>query len=197
VTGSVPERKSGSVPGSGFEIVGSTDVCDAGFLSVARVDVRGPDGESLVRHVVRHPGAVVVVPIDGEGRVVMVRQWRVAAGRELLEVPAGKRDVDGEPPEETARRELEEEIGVRPGALELLCEFYNSPGFCDEYTHLYLATELTATVRAAVTAEEDAMTIESVALDDVDDLVARREIVDAKTLVGVYAARAFLRGAQA
>ena len=63
-------------------------------------------------------------------------------GGELLEVPAGKRDVDGEAPEATANRELEEEIGYRAGRLEPLCEFYNSPGFCDEYTYLFLATEL-------------------------------------------------------
>ena len=69
----------------------------------------------------------------------MARRRRSAT---LLEVPAGKRDVDGEPPEATANRELEEEIGYRAGRLELLCEFYNSPGFCDEYTYLFLATEL-------------------------------------------------------
>jgi len=196
--GSVPERRSGSVPErpSEFEIVGSTVVCDAGFLSVSRVDVRDVrSDEALVRHVVHHPGAVVVVPVDDQDRVVMVRQWRVAADRELLEVPAGKRDVDGESPEATAARELEEEIGMRAGSLQLLCEFYNSPGFCDEYTHLFLATDLVPTARAAATAEEAAMTIELVALDAVDDLVARRDVVDAKTIIGVYAARAFLRGA--
>ena len=84
---------------------------------------------------------------------------------------------------------------MRAGSLELLCEFYNSPGFCDEYTHLFLATDLTPTARAAATAEEGAMTIESVALDAVDDLVAKRAVIDAKTIVGLYAARAFLRGA--
>ncbi|MFI5046705.1 MAG: NUDIX hydrolase [Acidimicrobiia bacterium] len=179
-----------------FEIVGSTVVCEAGFLSVSRVDVRSRlTDESLVRHVVHHPGAVVVVPVDAQDRVVMVRQWRVAADRELLEVPAGKRDVPGEAPEATAARELEEEIGMRAGSLRPMCEFYNSPGFCDEYTHLFLATDLTPTTRAAATAEEGAMTIEPVALDSVDDLVARRVVVDAKTIVGIYAARAFLRGA--
>src|SRR5258707_6895001 len=98
----------------------------------------------------------------------MVRQWRVAAGRNLLEVPAGKRDVDGEAPEATANRELEEEIGYHAGRLDPLCEFYNSPGFCDEYTYLFLATELETRARAAVSAEEAAMTIERVPLAAVD-----------------------------
>ena len=178
-----------------FEVVGATVVCEAGFLSVSRVDVRAPDGEALVRHVVHHPGAVVVVPVDDTGHVVMVRQWRVAARRALLEVPAGKRDVPGEPPELTATRELEEEVGMRAGSVRPLCEFYNSPGFCDEYTHLYLATDLVPTERGAVTAEEGAMTIERIHLDAFDDLVASRDVVDAKTIVGVYTARASLRGA--
>ncbi|MET0628321.1 MAG: NUDIX hydrolase [Acidimicrobiia bacterium] len=183
------------IPRDQFEIVDSTVVWDAGFLSASRISVRAPDGESLERHVVHHPGAVVVVPIDAEGRVVMVRQWRVAAGRSLLEIPAGKRDVAGEPPETTAARELEEEIGQRPGTLHALCEFYNSPGFCDEYTYLFLATDLVPTARAAVSAEEAAMTVEAVALDDIDALIARRELVDAKSIIGVLTARSFLRGA--
>jgi 8-oxo-dGTP pyrophosphatase MutT (NUDIX family) len=178
-----------------FEIVDTTRVCDAGFLAVDRVQVRSLDGELLERHVVRHPGAVVVVPLDADDNVVMVRQYRVAADRALLEIPAGKRDVAGEAPEATAARELEEEVGMRPGELRLLCEFYNSPGFCDEYTHLFLATDLVETERDAVSAEEAAMEIERVPLDAFDELIARGEVVDAKTIVGVYATRALLRGA--
>ena len=90
---------------------------------------------------------MVPVIVDRCGDAFLVRQWRVATGVELLEVPAGKRDVDGEAPETTANRELEEEIGYRAGRLDLLCEFYNSPGFCDEYTYLFLATELEARTR--------------------------------------------------
>jgi len=178
-----------------FDIVGSTVVCEAGFLALSRLEVRALDGETLERHVVHHPGAVVVVPVDDDGNVVMVRQWRAAVGGTLLEIPAGKRDVPGEPPEVTAARELEEEVGRRAGSLQLLCEFYNSPGFCDEYTHLYLATGLTPVAAHAVSAEEAAMTEELVSLDAVDDLVARRELVDAKSIIGVLTARAFLRGA--
>jgi ADP-ribose pyrophosphatase len=175
----------------GFRVVGSDTLCEAGFLSLARLRVVGDDGEEFDRHVVHHPGAVVVVPvIDGEA--LLVRQWRVATGRALLEVPAGKRDVEGEPPETTANRELEEEIGYVAGRLDKLCEFYNSPGFCDEYTHLFLATELEARSRAAVSHEEAAMTIERIPLARVDALVASRELVDAKSIIGLLLARQFL-----
>jgi len=175
---------------AGFRVVGSDTLCDAGFLSMARLRVVG-HGEEFDRHVVHHPGAVVVVPVI-DGDAVLVRQWRVATGRVLLEVPAGKRDVEGEPPETTANRELEEEIGYVAGRLDKLCEFYNSPGFCDEYTHLFLATELEERTRAAVSHEEAAMTIERVALDRVDDLVASGELVDAKSIIGLLLARTFL-----
>jgi ADP-ribose pyrophosphatase len=180
----------------GFRVVGSDTLCDAGFLSLARLRVASDEGEEFDRHVVHHPGAVVVVPVlprdDGGHDAVLVRQWRVATGQALLEVPAGKRDVEGEAPETTANRELEEEIGHVAGRLDKLAEFYNSPGFCDEYTHLFLATELAATARAAVSHEEAAMTIEQVALDRVDELVATRELVDAKSIIGLLLARQFL-----
>jgi len=173
----------------GFRVLGSSTLCDAGFLSVSRLRVAGPDGDEFDRHVVHHPGAVVVVPVianpDGGSDALLVRQWRVATGATLLEVPAGKRDVVGEPPEATANRELEEEI-------DPLCEFYNSPGFCDEYTYLYLATELDARERGAVSAEEAAMTIERVPLDRVDELIATRRLVDAKSIIGLVLARQFL-----
>jgi ADP-ribose pyrophosphatase len=137
-----------------------------------------------------------VVPVADDGSVLMVRQYRAAVGRPLLEVPAGKRDVDGEPPEATAVRELEEEIGQRAATLVPLCEFYNSPGFTDEYTYLFLATDLEPTARAAVSAEEEEMSLESVSLDDVDALIAAGELVDAKSIIGVLMARARLRAAR-
>jgi ADP-ribose pyrophosphatase len=189
------EGEAASREGDGFRVVGSETLCEAGFLSLARLRVTG-HGDDFDRHVVHHPGAVVVVPVlprdDGGSDVLLVRQWRVAAGEELLEVPAGKRDVDGEALETTANRELEEEIGYVAGRLEELCEFYNSPGFCDEYTHLFLATELEARPRAPVRHEEAAMTIERVGLEHVDELIGTRELVDAKSIVALLLARQHL-----
>ena len=104
VAGSVPAPEGGPAPASEvFRVVERTTLCEAGFLTVERRRVAGPDGDEFDRHVVLHPGAVVVVPVDADGNALLVRQYRVAAGRDLLEVPAGKRDVPGEPPDVTAR----------------------------------------------------------------------------------------------
>jgi 8-oxo-dGTP pyrophosphatase MutT (NUDIX family) len=168
-----------------FRVVDSTSRCRSGFLELVELAVEGPDGDRHTRSVVRHPGAVVAVPVVDDD-AILVRQFRAAAGRALLEVPAGKRDVAGEAPEATAARELEEEIGQSPGRLRKLAEFYNSPGFCDEYTHLYCATELSALAeRRGVTAEEEAMSIERVPLAATADLIAAGELIDAKSIVGL------------
>jgi ADP-ribose pyrophosphatase len=159
------------------------------LISVAEAEFEGPDGSRFERDVVHHPGAVSVVPLTSDGRMLLVRQYRAATDSEMLEIPAGKRDVDGEPPEVTAGRELEEEVGMRAGTLRKLAEFYNSPGFCDEHSHVFLATDLE---RAEVTAhgvEEEHMTIETVALADVPRLIATGELVDAKSIIGLTLAR--------
>ncbi|MCJ7670822.1 MAG: NUDIX hydrolase, partial [Acidimicrobiia bacterium] len=101
---------------SGFRVVESATRWRGAFLEAVDAQVADVDGATFQRDVIRHPGAVVVVPVTTDReRVILVRQFRAAIDGELLEVPAGKRDVDGEPPEETARRELEEEIGYRAG----------------------------------------------------------------------------------
>lgn len=181
----------------GFRIIGQSTVAAAGFLQLADLRVEGPDGAVHERFVVRHPGAVVVVPVTDDGaHALLVRQYRVAVDAALLEVPAGKRDVTGEPPEATAHRELEEEIGHRARSLVPLAEFYNTPGFCDEYTYLYCAHGLVALPeRNTQTAEEHEMQIERVALADVEGLIATREIVDAKTIIGLLLAKAHLAAA--
>ena len=151
-----------------------------------------PDGNEFQRDVVHHPGAVVVVPVIA-GDVVLVRQYRAAIDDILLELPAGKRDVTDEPVEVTAHRELEEEVGMRAGSMEKMAEFYNSPGFCDEHSFLFLATDLTPCATSFQGHEEQHMTIERVPLDDVPGLIASGELVDAKSIVGVCLARERLR----
>lgn len=179
-----------------FRVTSATTRATGGFLELVEAQLHGPDDQIHTRFLVRHPGAVVAVPVDADGHhVFLIRQYRVAADRTLLEIPAGKRDVEGEPPHETARREIEEEIGVRPGRLVPLCEFYNSPGFCDEYTYLYCALDLEPlAARHPVTAEEATMTVERVPIDAIEDLITRREIVDAKTIVGLLLTRRYLSG---
>ncbi len=170
---------------AGFRSLGEEEVYRGPLIAVAHGRFAAPDGSEFDRDVVHHPGAVSVVPVVDGRSVLLVRQFRAAVGRELLEIPAGKRDVAGEPPEETARRELVEEVGRRAGRLEKLAEFYNSPGFCDELSHVYLATDLTDAEPDAQGIEERHMTVEQVALDDVPGLIAAGEITDAKTIIGL------------
>jgi ADP-ribose pyrophosphatase len=177
-----------------FRVVGTSTVASTEFLDLVDLAVKGPDGEVHQRFVVRHPGAVVVVPIeDDREHVLLVRQYRAAIDGNVLEVPAGKRDVDGEAPEATAHRELEEEIGHRARTLIPLAEFYNTPGFCDEYTYLFAALGLHALdARDTQTAEEHEMEVVRLALADVPRMIEAREIVDAKTIIGLTLARAHL-----
>ena len=173
-----------------FRKVGEEPVFTGSLISVGIGTFSGPDGDTFERDVVHHPGAVSVVPVVEEGTaVLLVRQYRAAIDRDLLEIPAGKRDVPGEPPETTARRELEEEVGMRAGRLEKLGEFFNSPGFCDEHSHVFLALDLDPCASSAHGVEERHMTIEQVSLDSVPGLVAAGEIMDAKTIIGLCLAR--------
>jgi ADP-ribose pyrophosphatase len=159
------------------------------LISLGEGSFVGPDGDEFTRDIVHHPGAVSVVPLEADGTVLLVRQYRAAIDRELLEIPAGKRDVADEPPELTAHRELAEEVGRRAGRMELLGTFFNSPGFCDEFSYTYLARDLSEVPIEAHSVEESAMTIERVSLDDALGLVQSGEIVDAKTVIGLLLAK--------
>ena len=142
-----------------------------------------PDGSKSIREVVEHPGAAVIVPVDSEGRVHLVRQYRDAAAQEMLEVPAGKLHP-GEDPSDCARRELAEELGLESGKLTHLASFYSSPGFCDEVLHAYMAQELVP-VQGEVDREEF-LEPEMRQLDPVGELV--RGFKDAKSIIGVLLA---------
>jgi ADP-ribose pyrophosphatase len=177
------------VPNEVFKKTGEHVLYTGSLVSLARGGFSAPDGSSFERDIVHHPGAVSAVPfIEESGEVVMVRQYRAAVDRELLEIPAGKRDVAGETPEATARRELIEEIGMAAGRLEWLGEFYNSPGFSDEYSYVYLAVDLEQAEPASQGVEEQHMSIERVPLVSVPDLIRERRIVDAKSIIGLMLA---------
>lgn len=113
------------------------------LINVTHMEVILPDGRTSLREIVRHPGGAAVVPLDGEGNVVLVRQHRVAPDLVTLEIPAGKLDRPGEDPLLAAARELEEETGLRAGRIQWLTTMLPTPGYCTERLHLYLATELT------------------------------------------------------
>jgi ADP-ribose pyrophosphatase len=147
-----------------------------------RVDeVERSDGHRTTREIVEHPGAVAIVAWDGE-RLAMVRQWRHATGEVLLEIPAGTLEPD-EPPLETARRELAEEVGLAAAHWEAGPRFFTAPGFCDEVMQVYLATDLTESMANAdddEVLEPSWMTLAD-ALAAVDDGTIR----DAKSIVGI------------
>jgi ADP-ribose pyrophosphatase len=174
-----------------FRIVASRSLLDLGRgVRVESAIVKGPDGGRFERDVIRHPGAVAVVPVLADGRAVLVRQWRVAAEEAILEIPAGLRDVAGEPTEETARRELAEEAGYRAtDELVLLTSCWTAVGLLDEVCHIYLATGLEPCASDRQGVEEQAITIELVALDDVSSMVTDGRLRDAKTILGLLLAR--------
>jgi len=189
----VPSDGEGAAGTAGdFEVLGETTIFDGYLVTLVEADVVGPDGKHFQREIVRHPGAVTVVPVDDQNQVVLVRQFRTALGTTVLEAPAGTRDVDGEPPDATARRELAEEAGVDAAALELLVASYNSPGYCDQRTWIYLATGLSPCATARSGVEERWMTVERVPLHDLERLIADGTLVDVDTIVGMALARTVL-----
>jgi ADP-ribose pyrophosphatase len=151
--------------------------------------VRLPDGRETTREVAEHRGAVAIVAVDAQGRVILVRQYRHAVERDLLEIPAGTLEPD-EPPEQTAPRELKEETGYSAQRWEPLGRFYPSPGVLSEEMHLYLARDLVEGMSEAM--EDENIEVEKVPLPDALDMVARGEIVDAKSIVGLLLAQKIL-----
>ena len=159
-----------------------------GVVTVTEAVFRAPDGARFEREIVRHPGAVSVVPLIDDATVLLLRQYRAAVDAELLEIPAGKRDVPGEAPDLTAQRELVEEVGRRAGRLEELARFHNSPGFTDEHSIVYRGRDLHEEPRAPQGVEEQHMSIQEVAMADVEDMITAGLIVDAKTIIGLLLA---------
>jgi len=174
---------------TGFGKVSEREIHRGHVISTAVGTFVAPDGTEFERDLVHHPGAVSVVPLLESGSVILVRQYRAAVDDYLLEIPAGKRDVVGEQPIVTAQRELAEEIGMTADHLELLAEFYNSPGFSDEHSSTFLARGLHETAMQRDGIEEQSMEIEHVPLAVVPSLIHAGEITDAKTIIGLMMTR--------
>lgn len=149
-------------------------------LNVETVEL--PNGATAELEIVRHPGAAAVVPMKPDGSVILIRQFRHAAGGFIYEIPAGKLNP-GEDPRACAARELEEEIGLRAGSLELLTSIFTAPGFTDEVIHVFLGTGL-APGRQQLDRDEVLEVVE-MPLDKAVALVRDRTITDAKTIVGL------------
>jgi len=177
--------------------VTGSDVLARGRIVTLRTDtVRMPGGEIAVREVVEHPGAVAVVALDARGNVLLIRQYRHPAAAMLWELPAGLRDVKGEPLVRTAQRELLEETGYRAADWLVLIDYYPSPGISTERIRIYLARNLTLVPepeRGYVPEHEEAyLTVDWVPLDEAVRLALRGDLHNGVAILGIlsaYAAR--------
>lgn len=175
-------------PAQDFRHVGDHRVHSGHVWSVVVADFESPAGP-IQRDVVRSPGSVGIVPVlfdpEGVASVVLVEQYRPALDRSIVEIPAGMRDVADEPPEQTAVRELAEEVGLTAERIEHLVTIAPSPGMTDATSIIYVATGCTQCDRNAQGPEEQAMSIRHLPLADAVRMVTTGEIIDAKTVVAL------------
>ena len=154
--------------------------------------IKGDAKKTATREAVWHFGACAILPLTQDGKIIMVRQYRYAAGQPMLEVPAGKLEHNGESPDGCATRELEEEAGVTAGEMIPLGFVYTSPGFCNEKIYLYFAKDLQPGKQHLD--PDEFMNLESYTPKEVEDLINKNEIVDAKTIAAFARARQYLPG---
>jgi ADP-ribose pyrophosphatase len=166
-----------------FELLSSVKTYQGRAFDVRRDRVRLPGGKQAELDIVDHPGAVTLVPVDSQGRVWLVRQYRHAAGIELLELPAGTLGP-AETPEACARREIREEIGMAAGRLEKIGEFFLAPGYSTEYMHVFLATDLSPDPLQAD--EDEFLSAEPVPLDQLLQMAGSGRIRDGKSLAALF-----------
>lgn len=169
--------------------VKSTTIYNGRVFNLRQDQVRLPNGHVTHLDIVEHPGAVVMVPVDDQGNLWLVRQYRHAAGKWLLEFPAGTLEA-GEDIESCAHRELREEIGMAAGKVQKIGEFYIAPGYSTEFLHIYLASDLSP---APLPGDDDEfIQVEALTIDQAYALAGQGSIPDAKTLAALFLARPYL-----
>ncbi|WP_077308852.1 NUDIX hydrolase [Terribacillus halophilus] len=156
-------------------------VYDGKVISLRVDTVELPDGNKSKRELIKHPGAVAIIPITKEGKIIFVEQYRKALEKSIVEIPAGKLEL-GEAPEVTAIRELEEETGYTAKQLKKLGSFYTSPGFADELLHVYEAEELELLTEKVAGDEDEFVELLELTLEEAEALVEEERIHDAKTM---------------
>jgi ADP-ribose pyrophosphatase len=178
----------------GWPVAGSAVLASGHVVTLRQDEVQLPDGEQVVREVVEHPGAVAIVALDETDRVLMIRQYRHPVRAMLWELPAGLRDVAGEPPLETARRELLEEVGYRATDWHVLADYLSSPGISTERIRIYLARNLTMVPdgqREYVRQHEEAyLTVAWMPLAEAVQAVLAGDLHNGVAIVGILAAYA-------
>jgi len=162
----------------------TTPIYDGKIVKLQVDDVTLPNGNVAKREIIKHPGAVAVIAVTDEGKLVLVEQYRKALERSIVEIPAGKLEP-GEEPIVTARRELEEETGYGAQSLTYLQAFATSPGFADEIIHLFVAKDLYTIENKADLDEDEFVELVEVSLEEARQMVADERIYDAKTAFAV------------
>lgn len=189
-----PAEEPREAPSSGFRRLEEQELVSSQVMRVVRARFAGPHGEGFERTIVRHPGAVGVLPLHDDGTVTLVRQYRPALETELLEIPAGIRDEPGEPVQRTAERELAEEAGLEAGRWTHLTTFHNAPGMSDEAVTLFLAEDLREVAHDRQSVEEHHMTVVRLSVEVALAMVRDGRITDAKTIIGLQAVGSTGRG---
>jgi ADP-ribose pyrophosphatase len=164
-------------------LINSQEVYRGRVVNLRVDDIEVAPGLNVRREVVEHNGAVVIVPVDATGNLIWVRQYRYAAGRSLLELPAGSLER-GEAPEACARRELVEETGFAAAGWQALGGFYSAPGFCEEYLHAFVATDLSE-AHAAGDEDED-IEVVTLSLEQSLARIDAGDVIDAKSLAALH-----------
>jgi len=165
-----------------FELLKSETLLQGRAFKIRRDQLKTPDGRETMFEIIEHGGSVIIIPIDADGNLLFVRQYRHAAGRDLLELPAGTRD-DNEPFEVCAAREIREETGMEAGNLQKVGEFYLAPGYSTEFMVVYLATDLKHNPLEAD--DDEFLEVEKIPVGEVVQRVERGEIPDAKSLAAL------------
>lgn len=166
----------------------SNRIYEGKIINLKVDEVKLPNGNTSKRELVEHPGAVALIAITEDNKIIMVEQYRKALERTIIEIPAGKIEK-GEAPEVTALRELEEETGYTAEKLELIQSFSTSPGFADEVIHLYAAEGLTKSTSGAVLDDDEFVELLEVTIEEAEQLMKENRIYDAKTAFAVLWAK--------
>ena len=173
-----------------FKLLKSEPLFQGRAFKIRRDTLKTPDGNETKFDIVEHNGSVIIIPIDADGNILFVRQYRHAAGKDLLELPAGTRDGN-EAYEDCAAREIREETGMAAGKLERIGDFYLAPGYSTEFMAVFLATELSHDPLEAD--EDEFLQVEKISVNEAIQMAERGEMPDAKSLAALFLAGPHLK----